>query len=252
MGTENDLPGISLKDEQRQLQNIIGIAQDNLDRAKESVKKLTDDLEDLRDVYEAQDKEGLALWNNATAQLHENERNIVRCEKARKKPYFGRIDFKDPRQKSQESYYIGRVGIAKNASEPVVIDWRAPIASVYYESSLGPCKYTVSSEGTFEIDLNRKRTYEIADDKLIDFFDSDVVANDELLTKYLAKNKKAVLGEIIATIQKEQNLIIRRSPKTNIIVQELQAQERQRLQCTGYRTFYIIMLMISDRRISTL
>ena len=83
MGTENDLPGISLKDEQRQLQNIIGIAQDNLDRAKESVKKLTDDLEDLRDVYEAQDKEGLALWNNATAQLHENERNIVRCEKAR-------------------------------------------------------------------------------------------------------------------------------------------------------------------------
>lgn len=89
MGTENDLPGISLKDEQRQLQNIMGIAQDNLDRAKESVKKLTDDLEDLRDVYEAQDKEGLALWNNATAQLHENERNIVRCEKARKKPYFG-------------------------------------------------------------------------------------------------------------------------------------------------------------------
>lgn len=43
MGTENDLPGISLKDEQRQLQNIIGIAQDNLDRVKESVKKLTDD-----------------------------------------------------------------------------------------------------------------------------------------------------------------------------------------------------------------
>ena len=64
---ENDLPGIALKDEQRQLQNIIGIAQDNLDRAKESVKKLTDDLEDLRDVYEAQEKEGLALWNNATA-----------------------------------------------------------------------------------------------------------------------------------------------------------------------------------------
>ena len=59
MGTENDLPGISLKDEQRQLQNIIGIAQDNLDRAKESVKKLTDDLEDLRDVYEAQDRRDL-------------------------------------------------------------------------------------------------------------------------------------------------------------------------------------------------
>ena len=77
---------------------------------------------------------------------------------------------------------------------------------------MGPCTYTVSSEGTYEMDLVRKRTYEIEQDVLKDFFDSDVVANDELLTKYLAKNKKAVLGEIIATIQKEQNVIIRRSP----------------------------------------
>lgn len=65
----------------------------------------------------------------------------------------------------------------------------------------------------------RKRTYEIEQDVLKDFFDSDVVANDELLTKYLAKNKKAVLGEIIATIQKEQNVITRRSPRTNVIIQ---------------------------------
>lgn len=219
MGSENILPGISLKDENKQLENIIDIAQENLDNARRSVEKLNEDLSDLREVYDAQDKEGLVLWNNAAVQLEENKRNVLRCEKARKKPYFGRIDFKDPKQKDEEAYYIGRVGIAKNASEPVVIDWRAPIASVYYENSLGPCKYTVSSEGTFEIDLKRKRTYEIADDKLVDFFDSDVVANDELLTKYLAKNKKAVLGEIIATIQQEQNMIIRRSPKTNIIVQ---------------------------------
>ena len=84
---------------------------------------------------------------------------------------------------------------------------------------MGPCTYTVSSEGTYEMDLVRKRTYEIEQDVLKDFFDSDVVANDELLTKYLAKNKKAVLGEIIATIQKEQNVIIRRSPRTNVIIQ---------------------------------
>ena len=144
---------------------------------------------------------------------------MARLEKARKKPYFGRIDFQDPRLSFLESYYIGRVGISDEKAEPVVLDWRAPISSVYYENSTGPCSYTVSSEGTFSIDLKRKRTYEIENDHLKDFFDSDVVANDELLTKYLAKNKKAVLGEIIATIQQEQNLIIRRSPKTNLIVQ---------------------------------
>lgn len=213
------LPGLTREAEEQKLQEIIGIAQQNLERARADIRKVNEDLEDLLDVYEAQDKEGLALWNNATARLKENEYDLVRYEKARRKLYFGRIDFKDPNVKGDESYYIGRVGIAKNNSEPVVLDWRAPIASVYYESGLGPCQYTVSSEGTFTIDLKRKRTYEIENDHLKDFFDSDVVANDELLTKYLAKNKKAVLGEIIATIQKEQNLIIRRSPKTNIIVQ---------------------------------
>ena len=89
---------------------------------------------------------------------------------------------------------------------------------------MGTCTYevkdTVENETkVHEIDLFRKRTYEIEEDKLVDFFDSDVVANDELLTKCLAKSKKAVLGEIIGTIQQEQNAIIRRSPRTNLIVQ---------------------------------
>ena len=216
---ERPLPGLEREDEEKQLAEIIGVAQNNLDRAKSEIGKLNDDLADLMEVYDAEDKEGWSLWNNATAQLKEAKRNITRFERARSKPYFGRIDFKDPNMAFPESYYIGRMGIARNASEPLVIDWRAPIASVYYENSLGPCKYTVSSEGIFEIDLQRKRTYEIENDKLKDFFDSDVVANDELLTKYLAKNKKAVLGEIIATIQQEQNMIIRRSPKTNVIIQ---------------------------------
>lgn len=212
------LPGLTREAEEQNLQGIIEIAQNNLDRARNEIKKINEDLADLMEVYEAQEKEGLSLWNNATARLKENEHELVRLEKARKKPYFGRIDFTDPNT-GMESYYIGRVGIAENTDTPVVLDWRAPIASVYYESGLGPCQYTVNAEGTFSIDLNRKRTYEIENDRLKDFFDSDVVANDELLTKYLAKNKKAVLGEIIATIQKEQNLMIRRSPKTNLIVQ---------------------------------
>ncbi len=117
---------------------------------------------------------------------------------------------------------------------------------------MGPCTYTVSSEGTYEMDLVRKRTYEIEQDVLKDFFDSDVVANDELLTKYLAKNKKAVLGEIIATIQKEQNVIIRRSPRTNVIIQGVAGSGKRPWQCTAYPTFCITIRMISGRRIFTL
>lgn len=214
-----ELPGISREAEEHQLAYVIGVAQEHLVRARKAIREANEDLADLMEVYDAKDKEGLTLWNNATARLKEYKQNMVRLEKARKKPYFGRIDFLAEEKQQKEAYYIGRVGISGDDAQPLVLDWRAPIASVYYENGLGPCSYTVLSEGTHTIDLERKRTYEIENDRLKDYFDSDVVANDELLTKYLAKSKKNVLGEIIATIQKEQNLLIRRSPRTNLIVQ---------------------------------
>ena len=213
------VPGLSREAEEAQLAAIIRIAQENLEKAEASGKQLSDELHELMETYGTRDKEALSLFHNTQSQLRENQRELFRCRKTRTKPYFGRIDFKDPRIPRAESYYVGRVGISENGADPIVIDWRAPIASVYYENNMGHCSYTVKGEGTCEIDLKRKRTYEIANDRLIDFFDSDVVANDELLTRYLARNKNAVLGEIIATIQQEQNAVIRRSPKMNLIVQ---------------------------------
>lgn len=213
------LPGLTREEEEQQLAVILKAAQENLTRTETYIRQLTDELDDLMEVYGTKDKEALALFHNAHSQIRENRRDLLRCQKARKKPYFGRIDFKDPKQPVEESYYVGRVGISDSDARPLVIDWRAPVASVYYENAIGPCTYQVKNEGRFEIDLKRKRTYEIEQDRLKDFYDSDVVANDELLTQYLAKSKKAVLGEIIATIQKEQNAMIRHSPKTNLIVQ---------------------------------
>ena len=213
------VPGLDRKAEEAQLSEIIGIAQANLEKTEQSGAKLSEELHELMETYGTKDKEALSLFHNTQSQLRENQRDLIRCQKARRKPYFGRIDFRDPKLPCAESYYVGRVGISRNGSDPVVIDWRAPVASVYYENTAGRCSYTVRGEGRCEIDLKRKRTYEIADDRLLDFYDSDVVANDELLTKYLARNKSAVLGEIIATIQKEQNAVIRRSPKMNLIVQ---------------------------------
>ena len=218
-GTFRPVPGLSREDEEQQLKEIIGIAKDNLARTETYVRELNEEYHDLVETYGPKDKEALAMLHNTQAQMRERQRDLIRCRKARKTPYFGRIDFRDSGLSREESYYVGRVGISDESSEPVVIDWRAPLASVYYENNTGRCTYTVKGEGTFAVDLDRKRTYEIANDQLKDFFDSDVVANDELLTKYLARNKTAVLGEIIATIQEEQNAIIRRTPKRNLIVQ---------------------------------
>ncbi len=213
------IPGVTLEEEREMFSYIISIADGNLNRARESVDNLADELHELTEIYDAKDKEGLALWFNTDARFQQVRQELLRMERSRKKPYFGRIDFTDLNLLKKECYYIGKSAITKEAAELVVIDWRAPIASVYYESALGACTYSVKGEGAFEIDLSRKRTYEIEQDKLKDFYDSDVVANDELLTKYLARNKRAVLSDIIATIQQEQNEIIRRRPQYNVIVQ---------------------------------
>lgn len=213
------LPGITREAEEAHLAQTIEITQQNLDKNIAQEQSLKEDIHTLLETYGAKDVEALSLIDNTQLMYETVKRDRSRLEKARKKPYFGRIDFYDEDSKKDEALYIGKVGISKNIIDKVVIDWRAPVASVYYENAVGPCEYTVQNEKTYEIDLLMKRTYEIENDTLKDFYDSDVVANDELLTKYLAKNKKAVLGEIIATIQKEQNEIIRKSPKQNVIVQ---------------------------------
>lgn len=140
-----ELPGISREAEEHQLAYVIGVAQEHLVQARKAIREANEDLADLMEVYDAKDKEGLTLWNNATARLKEYKQNMVRLEKARKKPYFGRIDFLAEEKQQKEAYYIGRVGISGDDAQPLVLDWRAPIASVYYESGLGPCSYTVLS-----------------------------------------------------------------------------------------------------------
>lgn len=213
------IPGISKQEEQQMFKEILKVADENLNRTSASVNQLANELHELKEVYDVSDKEGLAQWFNTDARFRQVRQELLRAKRSRQKPYFGRIDFLDSSHPVKESYYIGKAAIAKDTASPLVIDWRAPIASVYYEKALGQCTYSVKGEGAFEIELFRKRTYEIENDELKDFYDSDVVANDELLTKYLARNKKAVLSEIIATIQQEQNEIIRMKPQHNVIVQ---------------------------------
>ncbi len=245
--TNSHLPGISREAEEAYLADMIQVTQKNLDKVRDSVKKLDAEMSDLRaEIDQSGEKDSLILLHTATAQYDETVRDISRREKARKKPYFGRIDFRDGKTNLEEAYYIGRVGVSRSPSEPVVIDWRTPVASLYYENNMGKGTYTVSSEGTFEVDLKRKRNYEIAEDKLIDFYDLDVVANDDLLTKYLSKNKTEVLGEIIATIQKEQNQIIRRNPKTNVIVQGVAGSGKTTVAM--HRISYILFNYADDFR----
>lgn len=211
--------GTSRPEEEKKYEEIKAVARGKVSSTKDSVQALKQELHELKEVYDVEDKEGLAQWFNTDARFSEVRAELLRAERALRKPYFGRIDVEDSEEGKRETFYIGRSAIAKDPANPEVIDWRAPIASVYYDHSLGKCKYKVPQVGIFEVDLQRKRTYEIEEDKLKDYYDSDVIANDDLLTKYLSKSRRAVLSEIIATIQQEQNNVIRKNPRHNVIVQ---------------------------------
>lgn len=154
----------------------------------------------------------ISLEQHAQSQLRKNRA-------ARKQPFFGRIDYAEKTSEREECIYIGKNGINRDRTEVEIADWRAPISSVYYENELGQGVYHSPDGKAVEIDLHLKRTYDIQDGVFRDYYDSDVAANDQLLIQYLSQNKDVVLGDIIATIQKEQNQIIRESPFSNIIVQ---------------------------------
>jgi DNA helicase-2/ATP-dependent DNA helicase PcrA len=174
------------------------------------------------ELYRSLSGGDVELYNRlmtATSLQEQAETALRKNRAALQKPYFGRIDYRDVEQDKKECHYIGKNGVFLNKTEVLIVDWRAPISSVYYENELGRGEYSVPEEAPIPIDLLQKRTFDVERGELIGYYDSDIAANDELLVKYLSAHKDAVLGEIIATIQKEQNAIIRETPFANLIVQ---------------------------------
>ena len=210
---------ITKKAEEQYLQRTLKVVDANIENYSRESTRMQAEIDEMLEHYHDNDVEVYTALSN-TVTLHDHmKRALLLNQKAKKKPYFGRIIFQDEALNKKESIYIGKGGIHKDATHFMVVDWRAPVAGAYYESNLGKCSYMAPGDVEMIIDLKLKRTYEIEDGRLLDYFDSEVIANDDLLTKYLAKNKQAVLSEIVATIQKEQNEIIRKSPYHNMIVQ---------------------------------
>lgn len=133
------------------------------------------------------------------------------------KPYFARIDFEEENTKKIEKFYIGKYSINNNENL-LVVDWRAPISNLYYDSEIGNTRYEAPA-GIINGNLHLKRQFDIENGELKSFYDVDLVSNDALLQKYLNENNDARLKNIVSTIQKEQNNAIRYPLNKNLIVQ---------------------------------
>ena len=134
------------------------------------------------------------------------------------RPYFARIHFQREGE-PEELLYIGKTSLFhRDTHEPIIVDWRSPVANVYYDGRLGDLTYRVHDE-EHTGHLFAKRQYKIESGVLLDFRDVDLTTNDELLQEALEGKADVRLTEIVSTIQKEQNEIIRAHLRQPILVQ---------------------------------
>lgn len=175
---------------------------------------------------------------NLNSELMQLGQYRARLEKSKDCPYFGRFDYKGKTSSEVLPIYIGRTAINHNDS-PVVYDWRSPICGLYYDCEVGPVSYN-TPYGIQNGDLLLKRQITINNGKLLNAVDTNLVTDDELLLPYLNVNVDNRMKTIIASIQKEQNRIIR-ADNNDIIVQGVAGSGKTSVAL--HRVAYLIYIM---------
>lgn len=144
------------------------------------------------------------------------DKRLYEFVKLKESPYFGKINFID--DGLLEELYIGRYGLTREDSyEPVIVDWRAPVASLFYKGTLGKATYKIPKDEV-EVDILKRRQLIIKKAKLEGYFDSDVNIQDEILQMVLSSNTGEKLKDIVTTIQREQDEIIRAERNKVLVV----------------------------------
>ncbi len=150
-------------------------------------------------------------------QYERNEAEIRRLSKMKDSPYFGRLLFEEG-DTGEDSIYIGIYSLAgEDSREIYVVDWRAPIASMFYQSDLGPAWYEVHGHRV-EARLTGKRQYRIEGGRLLSVYDTDSSMYDNILGEVLSKSSGHRLKVIVNSIQKEQNLAIRSDTRRSCLI----------------------------------
>lgn len=156
------------------------------------------------------------------SRLTENQ-NIIQDQldtfkELQRSPYFGRIDIQDSDEATPESLYIGTASFVDDDQNFLVYDWRAPISSIYYNGVLGQVAYDTPA-GEQHTDLLKKRQFLIQNGHIENMFDTNETVGDEMLQHALGEQNDATMQNIVATIQREQNDIIRDTTSDLLVVQ---------------------------------
>ena len=219
----------NIKNGREYLQYVLKCLNDRLDQADAAILEGEKEIEDMHEYYwenyTEMDQYGYEDYDNQQAlfrQMNANEEQFrlrKRFKKMQDSPFFGRVDFRYDGDEEAETFYIGIGNLSESAgSLPLVYDWRAPVSGLFYDYDKGSASYEAPS-GIFEGEVTSKWQYKIRKGKMLYEFESDVKIDDEILGAELGSNGEVQLKNIVRTIQKEQNEIIRNTKDKIMVIQ---------------------------------
>ncbi|MGG1202706.1 RNA polymerase recycling motor HelD [Bacillus inaquosorum] len=198
-----------------------GLKHDIIGLRKSFWEDVTVNLDDAHEAVEtmASIKQQAELLSDRERNHRRMDQQLKRIHQLKASPYFGRIDFIENGEEQAERIYIGLASCMDEKEEHFLIyDWRAPISSMYYNYSPGKAEYEVPGE-TIEGEMVLKRQFIIKNGALKAMFNTDMTIGDEMLQEVLSHHSNTQMKNIVSTIQKEQNQIIRNEKSKFLIVQ---------------------------------
>lgn len=203
------------------IENIEKIILENETKIKENEKDSLEMKEYIWKNISSMDSAEISFYNNLfNVNYNISEINYFKNKVLKEmvnNPYYGRVDFAEDGQDFKIKVYIGLTNVMDKELKIYVYDWRSPIACLYYEYEDGKCVYK-SPRGNVKGNIELKRQYKILDGKLIYYIDSSLSISDELLKDALSSNSSENMKQIVSTIQKEQDRVIRNSQDKVLIV----------------------------------
>jgi len=222
--------------EQERLERVRSMLQERIAELEPKVAGLRDQAADMRKRFweevtintatAEEFEESFYSVQQQSAMLAERERGHKRLvqqwnglRRLLPSPYFGRVDFREDGLNAVETVYIGVSSfVDSDGLNFLIYDWRSPIASLYYDYPPGRASYDTPA-GRIEGTMTLKRQYQIQNGQIRTMFDANETIGDELLQQVLGKDADSQMRSIVATIQKEQNAIIRDDNSRMLIVQ---------------------------------
>ena len=202
------------------LQRALRNAEDRLQRYARDVQEqktyLWQNRAEMDHVEKVNSRESIDQAVMTADKLLEHQK---RLEKLRRSPYFGRFDFAVDGSETAEPVYVGiHHFYDEHTRRTRVYDWRAPIATLFYDYETGPARYE-APQGMIAGDIRLKRQFRIKQGRIELMIDSAVNVVDEVLQDELGRTSDEGMKNIVATIQRDQNAIIRDEQAPVLIIQ---------------------------------